>query len=63
MNTFEHLTLEQRFLLVNDMLNDLANYKDCLEYTLELEVLKDDVSSLTYNTLLKLQPINTPSIL
>lgn len=54
MNIFESLTLEQRFLLVNDILNDLANYKDCLEYTLELEAVKQDVSSLTYNTLLKL---------
>lgn len=54
MNNFDHLTLEQRFLLVNDMLIDLSNYKECLEYTLELESIKDDLSSLTYNTLLKL---------
>ena len=54
MNTFENLTLEQRFLLVNDILTDLDNYKDCLEYTLELESIKDDISSLSYNILLNL---------
>ena len=54
MNTFENLTLEQRFLLVNDILTDLDNYKDCLEYALELESIKDDISSLSYNILLSL---------
>lgn len=54
MNTFESLTLEQRFLLVNDILNDLNDYKDCLEYALELEAIKDDLSNLSYSILLNL---------
>jgi len=54
MNTFENLTLEQRFLLVNDILTDLNEYKDCMEYALELESIKDDISNLVYSILLNL---------
>jgi hypothetical protein len=54
MKDYNLLTLEERFLLLNDILNDLSTYKECLEFELELDAVKDDISSLTYNTLLKL---------
>lgn len=50
LKAYESLTLGERFTLIDALLSDLKQYKDCLEYELDL----DDVSSDISDTAIKL---------
>ena len=49
--SYEKLDLENRFLLLDYILNDLCGYSDSLEFELELDNVKDELSNLTLKTI------------
>jgi len=48
---YEVLTLEGRMKLLDYVIQDLTKYSDSLEYELELDNIKDELSNKTYELL------------
>lgn len=51
--SYERLDLENRFLLLDYILNDLVCYSDSLEFELELDNVKSELSNITLKTIKK----------
>ena len=51
---YEVLTLEGRMKLLDYVIQDLTKYSDSLEYELELDNIKDELSNKAYELLNKL---------
>lgn len=52
--SYERLDLENRFLLLDYILNDLVCYSDSLEFELELDNVKSELSNITLKTIKKI---------
>jgi hypothetical protein len=52
--SYERLDLENRFLLLDYILNDLASYSESLEFELELDNVKSELSNITLKTIKKI---------